>query len=79
MSAHDVATAHNPNPTEVAVNELSKKVTEFGQLWSLAEVDMINYPWNSWAMWFQVNAGPLAHAWAFLDDKNIEKDILTIK
>ena len=28
MSAHDVATAHNPNPTEVAVNELSKKVTE---------------------------------------------------
>lgn len=44
LSTGHILTSHNQNPIEVVINEVSKKVTELGQLWSLAEVDMTNYP-----------------------------------
>ncbi|KTF79166.1 hypothetical protein cypCar_00046849 [Cyprinus carpio] len=45
------------NPIEVAIDEMSRKVSELNQLCGMAEV----------------NAGPMAYARAFLEEKNAKK------
>ncbi|XP_058132463.1 dedicator of cytokinesis protein 9 isoform X12 [Dasypus novemcinctus] len=62
------------NPIEVAIDEMSKKVAEFRQLCSAAEVDMIKLQLKlQGSVSVQVNAGPLAYARAFLDDTNTKR------
>ncbi|XP_047576243.1 dedicator of cytokinesis protein 9 isoform X10 [Lutra lutra] len=62
------------NPIEVAIDEMSKKVAEFRQLCSSAEVDMIKLQLKlQGSVSVQVNAGPLAYARAFLDDTNTKR------
>ncbi|GAB1299191.1 Dedicator of cytokinesis protein 9 [Apodemus speciosus] len=62
------------NPIEVAIDEMSKKVTELRQLCSSAEVDMIKLQLKlQGSVSVQVNAGPLAYARAFLDDTNTKR------
>ncbi|XP_062982156.1 dedicator of cytokinesis protein 9 isoform X4 [Elgaria multicarinata webbii] len=62
------------NPIEVAIDEMSKKVAEFRQVCSSAEVDMIKLQLKlQGSVSVQVNAGPLAYARAFLDDTNTKR------
>ncbi|XP_066842626.1 dedicator of cytokinesis protein 9 isoform X10 [Anser cygnoides] len=62
------------NPIEVAIDEMSKKVTELRQLCASAEVDMIKLQLKlQGSVSVQVNAGPLAYARAFLDDTNTKR------
>nr|XP_048278239.1 dedicator of cytokinesis protein 9 isoform X5 [Myodes glareolus] len=62
------------NPIEVAIDEMSKKVSELRQLCSSAEVDMIKLQLKlQGSVSVQVNAGPLAYARAFLDDTNTKR------
>ena len=88
------------NPIEVAIDEMSRKVSELNQLCNMEEVDMIRLQlklqgsvsvkvgfkyrfflggggWSSVlshrTFLFQVNAGPMAYARAFLEEKNAKK------
>lgn len=86
------------NPIEVAIDEMSRKVSELNQLCNMEEVDMIRlqlklqgsvsvkvrihpkytFLWVNlfcltWSSPFQVNAGPMAYARAFLEEKNAKK------
>ncbi|XP_075056037.1 dedicator of cytokinesis protein 9 isoform X4 [Mixophyes fleayi] len=62
------------NPIEVAIDEMSRKVTELRQLCSSSEVDMIKLQLTlQGSVSVQVNAGPLAYARVFLDDANTKK------
>nr|XP_061802809.1 dedicator of cytokinesis protein 9-like [Nerophis lumbriciformis] len=57
------------SPIEVAIDEMSAKVTELQLLSSASEVDMIRLQLKlQGSVCVQVNAGPLAYARAFLDD-----------
>lgn len=89
------------NPIEVAIDEMSRKVSELNQLCNMEEVDMIRLQLKLqgsvsvkvgilqryrpahliWVSLFrltcyspsQVNAGPMAYARAFLEEKNAKK------
>lgn len=92
------------NPIEVAIDEMSRKVSELNQLCNMEEVDMIRLqlklqgsvsvkvgdvrpkPANAFPVdedgysrcyislsSVQVNAGPMAYARAFLEEKNAKK------
>lgn len=89
------------NPIEVAIDEMSRKVSELNQLCNMEEVDMIRlqlklqgsvsvkvgfkyrFFFGGGDFWscvlsdriflFQVNAGPMAYARAFLEEKNAKK------
>lgn len=88
------------NPIEVAIDEMSRKVSELNQLCGMEEVDMIRLQlklqgsvsvkvgislkcgiWGEFGLFviwyliisFQVNAGPMAYARAFLEEKNAKK------
>lgn len=91
------------NPIEVAIDEMSRKVSELNQLCNMEEVDMIRlqlklqgsvsvkvgirqkftYAFEfkvlcflfliNLVFLFQVNAGPMAYARAFLEEKNAKK------
>lgn len=90
------------NPIEVAIDEMSRKVSELNQLCNMEEVDMIRLQLKLQGsvsvkvgiitprtpiLWmfvcglvfsdlifiFQVNAGPMAYARAFLEEKNAKK------
>ncbi|XP_022534489.2 dedicator of cytokinesis protein 10 isoform X7 [Astyanax mexicanus] len=62
------------NPIEVAIDEMSRKVSELNQLCSMAEVDMIRLQLKlQGSVSVKVNAGPMAYARAFLEEKNAKK------
>lgn len=85
------------NPIEVAIDEMSRKVSELNQLCNMEEVDMIRLQLKLQGSVsvkvgtaqrrdcprefglvltvsvFQVNAGPMAYARAFLEEKNAKK------
>ncbi|XP_017282313.1 dedicator of cytokinesis protein 9 isoform X4 [Kryptolebias marmoratus] len=62
------------SPIEVAIDEMSAKVTELRLLCSASEVDMIRLQLKlQGSISVQVNAGPLAYARAFLDDSSAKK------
>uniref|UniRef100_A0A4W4GCC0 Dedicator of cytokinesis 9a n=1 Tax=Electrophorus electricus TaxID=8005 RepID=A0A4W4GCC0_ELEEL len=62
------------NPIEVAIDEMSKKVSELRQLCGSGGVDMIKLQLKlQGSISVQVNAGPLAYARAFLDDTTSKK------
>ncbi|XP_046891317.1 dedicator of cytokinesis protein 10 isoform X2 [Hypomesus transpacificus] len=62
------------NPLEVAVDEMSRKVSELNQLCNMAEVDMIRLQLKlQGSVSVKVNAGPMAYARAFLEEKNAKK------
>ncbi|KAG2462037.1 DOC10 protein, partial [Polypterus senegalus] len=62
------------NPIEVAIDEMSRKVSELNQLCSMAEVDMIRLQLKlQGSVSAKVNAGPMAYARAFLEEKNAKK------
>ncbi|XP_039210727.1 dedicator of cytokinesis protein 11 isoform X1 [Crotalus tigris] len=60
----------NLKPIDVATDEIKEKTSELQQLCASPEVDMIQLQLKlQGAVSVQVNAGPLAYARAFLDDK----------
>ncbi|KAM9327750.1 dedicator of cytokinesis protein 9-like [Pholidichthys leucotaenia] len=62
------------SPIEVAIDEMSAKVTELRLLCSASEVDMIRLQLKlQGSISVQVNAGPLAYARAFLNDSSAKK------
>lgn len=85
------------NPIEVAIDEMSRKVSELNQLCNMEEVDMIRLQLklqgsvsvkvgraqrrhaagkldlSQLSPVLQVNAGPMAYARAFLEEKNAKK------
>ncbi|XP_053540067.1 dedicator of cytokinesis protein 9 isoform X7 [Ictalurus punctatus] len=62
------------SPIEVAIDEMSAKVTELRALCAAAEVDMIHLQLKlQGSISVQVNAGPLAYARAFLDNACAKK------
>ncbi|XP_077599633.1 dedicator of cytokinesis protein 9-like [Stigmatopora nigra] len=62
------------SPIEVAIDEMSAKVTELQLLSSASEVDMIRLQLKlQGSICVQVNAGPLMYARAFLDDTCAKK------
>uniref|UniRef100_A0A674CA70 Dedicator of cytokinesis 10 n=1 Tax=Salmo trutta TaxID=8032 RepID=A0A674CA70_SALTR len=62
------------NPIEVAIDEMSCKVSELNQLCAVAEVDMIRLQLKlQGSVSVKVNAGPMAYARAFLEEKNAKK------
>uniref|UniRef100_A0A8C1KVK2 Dedicator of cytokinesis 10 n=1 Tax=Cyprinus carpio TaxID=7962 RepID=A0A8C1KVK2_CYPCA len=65
------------NPIEVAIDEMSRKVSELNQLCSMEEVDMIRLQLKLQGSVSvkvsHVNAGPMAYARAFLEEKNAKK------
>ncbi|XP_062853748.1 dedicator of cytokinesis protein 9 [Trichomycterus rosablanca] len=62
------------SPIEVAIDEMSSKVTELKTLCAAAEVDMICLQLKlQGSISVQVNAGPLAYARAFLDNTCAKK------
>ncbi|XP_066508092.1 dedicator of cytokinesis protein 10-like [Hoplias malabaricus] len=62
------------NPIEVAIDEMSRKVSELKQLCSVDEVDMIRLQLKlQGSVSVKVNAGPMAYARAFLEEKNAKK------
>uniref|UniRef100_A0A8C2PYG2 Dedicator of cytokinesis 10 n=1 Tax=Cyprinus carpio TaxID=7962 RepID=A0A8C2PYG2_CYPCA len=62
------------NPIEVAIDEMSRKVSELNQLCGMAEVDMIRLQLKlQGSVSVKVNAGPMAYARAFLEEKNAKK------
>uniref|UniRef100_A0A673N6A5 Dedicator of cytokinesis protein 10-like n=1 Tax=Sinocyclocheilus rhinocerous TaxID=307959 RepID=A0A673N6A5_9TELE len=62
------------NPIEVAIDEMSRKVSELNQLCGMEEVDMIRLQLKlQGSVSVKVNAGPMAYARAFLEEKNAKK------
>ncbi|KAF5890555.1 dedicator of cytokinesis protein 9-like isoform X5, partial [Clarias magur] len=62
------------SPIEVAIDEMSVKVTELRALCAATDVDMIRLQLKlQGSISVQVNAGPLAYARAFLDDACAKK------
>eukprot|EP00073_Rattus_norvegicus_P038460 XP_008765532.1 PREDICTED: dedicator of cytokinesis protein 10 isoform X1 [Rattus norvegicus] len=62
------------NPIEVAIDEMSKKVSELNQLCTTEEVDMIRLQLKlQGSVSVKVNAGPMAYARAFLEETNAKK------
>nr|XP_023413603.1 dedicator of cytokinesis protein 10 isoform X4 [Loxodonta africana] len=62
------------NPIEVAIDEMSKKVSELNQLCTMEEVDMIRLQLKlQGSVSVKVNAGPMAYARAFLEETNAKK------
>uniref|UniRef100_A0A8C7GCQ6 Dedicator of cytokinesis 10 n=1 Tax=Oncorhynchus kisutch TaxID=8019 RepID=A0A8C7GCQ6_ONCKI len=62
------------NPIEVAIDEMSCKVSELNQLCAMAEVDMIRLQLKlQGSVSVKVNAGPMAYARAFLEEKNAKR------
>ncbi|KAM8903393.1 dedicator of cytokinesis protein 10 isoform 7-T7 [Spinachia spinachia] len=62
------------NPIEVAIDEMSHKVSELNQLCNMEEVDMIRLQLKlQGSVSVKVNAGPMAYARAFLEEKNAKK------
>uniref|UniRef100_A0A3P8YJA4 Dedicator of cytokinesis 10 n=1 Tax=Esox lucius TaxID=8010 RepID=A0A3P8YJA4_ESOLU len=62
------------NPIEVAIDEMSHKVSELNQLCAMEEVDMIRLQLKlQGSVSVKVNAGPMAYARAFLEEKNAKK------
>ncbi|XP_072319395.1 dedicator of cytokinesis protein 10 isoform X2 [Eucyclogobius newberryi] len=62
------------NPIEVAIDEMSRKVSELNQLCHIEEVDMIRLQLKlQGSVSAKVNAGPMAYARAFLEEKNAKK------
>ncbi|XP_073927962.1 dedicator of cytokinesis protein 10 isoform X10 [Castor canadensis] len=62
------------NPIEVAIDEMSKKVSELNQLCTMDEVDMIRLQLKlQGSVSVKVNAGPMAYARAFLEETNAKK------
>uniref|UniRef100_A0A3B4BV29 Dedicator of cytokinesis 10 n=1 Tax=Pygocentrus nattereri TaxID=42514 RepID=A0A3B4BV29_PYGNA len=62
------------NPIEVAIDEMSRKVSELNQLCRMDEVDMIRLQLKlQGSVSVKVNAGPMAYARAFLEEKNAKK------
>ncbi|XP_056296692.1 dedicator of cytokinesis protein 10 isoform X4 [Pseudoliparis swirei] len=62
------------NPIEVAIDEMSRKVSELNQLCNTEEVDMIRLQLKlQGSVSVKVNAGPMAYARAFLEEKNAKK------
>ncbi|XP_062901937.1 dedicator of cytokinesis protein 10 isoform X1 [Mobula hypostoma] len=62
------------NPIEVAIDEMSRKVSELNHLCSMSEVDMIRLQLKlQGSVSAKVNAGPMAYAWAFLEETNAKK------
>ncbi|XP_052471934.1 dedicator of cytokinesis protein 10 isoform X1 [Carassius gibelio] len=62
------------NPIEVAIEEMSRKVSELNQLCGMEEVDMIRLQLKlQGSVSVKVNAGPMAYARAFLEEKNAKK------
>ncbi|XP_031429853.1 dedicator of cytokinesis protein 10 isoform X10 [Clupea harengus] len=62
------------NPLEVAIDEMSRKVSELNQLCNMDEVDMIRLQLKlQGSVSVKVNAGPMAYARAFLEEKNAKK------
>ncbi|KAG1934718.1 dedicator of cytokinesis protein [Pimephales promelas] len=62
------------NPIEVAIEEMSRKVSELKQLCNMEEVDMIRLQLKlQGSVSVKVNAGPMAYARAFLEEKNAKK------
>uniref|UniRef100_A0A673IGJ6 Dedicator of cytokinesis 10 n=1 Tax=Sinocyclocheilus rhinocerous TaxID=307959 RepID=A0A673IGJ6_9TELE len=62
------------NPIEVAIDEMSCKVSELNQLCGMEEVDMIRLQLKlQGSVSVKVNAGPMAYARAFLEEKNAKK------
>uniref|UniRef100_A0A8C6YI82 Dedicator of cytokinesis 11 n=1 Tax=Naja naja TaxID=35670 RepID=A0A8C6YI82_NAJNA len=64
----------NLKPIDVATDEIREKTSELQQLCASPDVDMIQLQLKlQGAVSVQVNAGPLAYARAFLDDKHSSK------
>ncbi|XP_020648249.3 dedicator of cytokinesis protein 10 isoform X1 [Pogona vitticeps] len=62
------------NPIEVAIDEMSKKISELNQLCTMEEVDMIRLQLKlQGSVSVKVNAGPMAYARAFLEETNAKK------
>ncbi|GAB5576046.1 dedicator of cytokinesis protein 10 isoform X11 [Prionailurus iriomotensis] len=62
------------NPIEVAIDEMSKKVSELNQLCTMDEVDMIRLQLKvQGSVSVKVNAGPMAYARAFLEETNAKR------
>ncbi|KAF3824091.1 hypothetical protein GH733_008376 [Mirounga leonina] len=62
------------NPIEVAIDEMSKKVSELNQLCMMDEVDMIRLQLKvQGSVSVKVNAGPMAYARAFLEETNAKR------
>ncbi|XP_078419864.1 dedicator of cytokinesis protein 10 isoform X3 [Cetorhinus maximus] len=62
------------NPIEVAIDEMSRKVSELNHLCCMNDVDMIRLQLKlQGSVSAKVNAGPMAYAWAFLEEKNAKK------
>ncbi|XP_043926200.1 dedicator of cytokinesis protein 10 isoform X3 [Protopterus annectens] len=62
------------NPIEVAIDEMSKKVSELNELCTVDEVDMIRLQLKlHGSVSTKVNAGPMAYARAFIEEKNAKK------
>uniref|UniRef100_A0A4W4FPN2 DOCKER domain-containing protein n=1 Tax=Electrophorus electricus TaxID=8005 RepID=A0A4W4FPN2_ELEEL len=62
------------NPIEVAIDEMSRKVSELNKLCSANDVDMIRLQLKlQGSVSVKVNAGPMAYARAFLEEKNAKK------
>ncbi|XP_067306120.1 dedicator of cytokinesis protein 10 isoform X6 [Pseudorasbora parva] len=62
------------NPIEVAIDEMSRKVSELNQLCNMEEVDMIRLQLKlQGSVSVKVNAGPMAYARAFFEEKNAKK------
>ncbi|XP_066565426.1 dedicator of cytokinesis protein 10 isoform X3 [Amia ocellicauda] len=62
------------NPIEVAIDEMSRKVSELNQLCTMNEVDMIRLQLKlQGSVSVKVNAGPMAYARAFLEEKNAKR------
>lgn len=62
------------NPIEVAIDEMSKKVSELNQLCTMEEVDMIRLQLKlQGSVSVKVNAGPMAYARAFLEETKAKK------
>uniref|UniRef100_A0A8B9QRY4 Dedicator of cytokinesis 10 n=1 Tax=Apteryx owenii TaxID=8824 RepID=A0A8B9QRY4_APTOW len=62
------------NPIEVAIDEMSKKVSELNQLCMMEEVDMIRLQLKlQGSVSVKVNAGPMAYARAFLEETNAKR------
>ncbi|XP_069752851.1 dedicator of cytokinesis protein 10 [Narcine bancroftii] len=62
------------NPIEVAIDEMSRKVSELSHLCCMNEVDMIRLQLKlQGSVSAKVNAGPMAYARAFLEETNAKK------
>ncbi|KFO20131.1 Dedicator of cytokinesis protein 10 [Fukomys damarensis] len=62
------------NPIEVAIDEMSRKVSELNQICTMDEVDMIRLQLKlQGSVSVKVNAGPMAYARAFLEETNAKK------